>query len=289
MNYNIPEHFRNDIRNIFSFTPQPMCITRLDDGTFIDVNKSYTNYSGFKPKDVIGKKTLEIGRITANERAKVLNNVRIKGYSENVGKEIRNANDELQYIIFNTYLIKSGNDGLLLTTINDISSLWLGEESQNDILFKTLAAIQGIGIILIKDYKGELSVFFENDEARRILRGKSIKELFYILVERETILLSNESGYYNIRLVSTHNNLFIKTILMERLSSEKFITETVGQYELSARQREIALLMATGYSNKEIAEKFCISEHTVKDHVKEIFQKIGVHRRGQLFSKIFNL
>jgi DNA-binding NarL/FixJ family response regulator len=51
---------------------------------------------------------------------------------------------------------------------------------------------------------------------------------------------------------------------------------------LSAREREIVSLIAQGYKNKEMAEKMFISEQTVKNHLHNIFEKLGVSDRLEL-------
>ncbi|MDX1981305.1 MAG: response regulator transcription factor [Bryobacteraceae bacterium] len=51
---------------------------------------------------------------------------------------------------------------------------------------------------------------------------------------------------------------------------------------LSAREREIVQLVAQGYKNKEMAEKMFISEQTVKNHLHNIFDKLGVSDRLEL-------
>jgi DNA-binding NarL/FixJ family response regulator len=51
---------------------------------------------------------------------------------------------------------------------------------------------------------------------------------------------------------------------------------------LSQREREIVALVAQGFKNKEIAEKIFISEQTVKNHLHNIFDKLGVSDRLEL-------
>lgn len=49
-----------------------------------------------------------------------------------------------------------------------------------------------------------------------------------------------------------------------------------GGYDLSDREKEILVAVARGRTNKEIADEFCISVHTVISHRKNITQKTGI-------------
>ena len=51
--------------------------------------------------------------------------------------------------------------------------------------------------------------------------------------------------------------------------------------DLSDREREVLVLVASGLANKQIARKLGISEKTVKGHLTRIFQSIGVTDRTQ--------
>ena len=51
---------------------------------------------------------------------------------------------------------------------------------------------------------------------------------------------------------------------------------------LSARQRQIAEQVALGATNREIAGKLHISEHTVEHHVSNVFARLSVRSRAQL-------
>jgi len=52
--------------------------------------------------------------------------------------------------------------------------------------------------------------------------------------------------------------------------------------KLSAREKEVALAVAGGASNKEIARRLEISERTVKAHLSAAFERLGVRDRLQL-------
>jgi DNA-binding NarL/FixJ family response regulator len=52
--------------------------------------------------------------------------------------------------------------------------------------------------------------------------------------------------------------------------------------ELTAREAEIAALVADGLSNNEIAERLFISQRTVTTHLQRIYQRLGVGSRTGL-------
>jgi DNA-binding CsgD family transcriptional regulator len=57
---------------------------------------------------------------------------------------------------------------------------------------------------------------------------------------------------------------------------------------LTPREREVAQLLARGASSEEIARTLWISRHTVKDHTKAVYAKLGVGGRAELTAKLFH-
>ena len=51
---------------------------------------------------------------------------------------------------------------------------------------------------------------------------------------------------------------------------------------LSAREREVALLVAEGLGNLDIADRLFVTESTIKKHVHTVYDKLGIRTRPQL-------
>lgn len=59
-----------------------------------------------------------------------------------------------------------------------------------------------------------------------------------------------------------------------------------GGASLTSRELEIVELVNQGLSNKEISRQLQIETCTAKNHIQNIMQKLGVHRRGQVGAKV---
>ena len=59
----------------------------------------------------------------------------------------------------------------------------------------------------------------------------------------------------------------------------EILSENFGQEELTPGERKILQAIVGGNSNKEIAYNLNVSENTVKTHVKNVFEKLGVSDR----------
>jgi DNA-binding NarL/FixJ family response regulator len=79
-------------------------------------------------------------------------------------------------------------------------------------------------------------------------------------------------------------------LVMTQVPSKKlpFDPDTFAiRYGLSRREKELVTLIFQGLSNMEIGEQMFISEHTVKVHLKHIFDKVGIKNRTSLIRKLF--
>lgn len=69
--------------------------------------------------------------------------------------------------------------------------------------------------------------------------------------------------------------------ILQEFSNHQLIAENKRD-RLSTREREILTLVANGLTNKEISTRLEISEYTVKNHLKNLFQKLHLNNRVQL-------
>ncbi|MCS6940671.1 MAG: response regulator transcription factor [Roseiflexaceae bacterium] len=72
--------------------------------------------------------------------------------------------------------------------------------------------------------------------------------------------------------------------LAARLNLPTPVEEPAGE-PLTARERDVLELVSQGLSNKQIAQKLQISEHTVKFHLSSIFAKLGVSSRTEAVNR----
>jgi DNA-binding NarL/FixJ family response regulator len=73
----------------------------------------------------------------------------------------------------------------------------------------------------------------------------------------------------------------LRSLLVTEEEESEEETTSAGPTKLSKRQKQLILMLDQGLSNREIAEKLDISEHTVKVHFWRLFRRLGVNSRTQ--------
>ena len=87
--------------------------------------------------------------------------------------------------------------------------------------------------------------------------------------------------WFGLRLTKPRESLVV--IEVPVAPPEAFVLNQRRLEELSITPRELEILglIATGMSNREVAEKLFVSENTVKTHLSRVFDKLGAKRRTQ--------
>ncbi len=63
----------------FQNAPLMMAITKIEDGTFLDINNKFIELSGYSREELVGKTSLELGWISAEDRARIVDECRLHG------------------------------------------------------------------------------------------------------------------------------------------------------------------------------------------------------------------
>lgn len=134
---------------------------------------------------------------------------------------------------------------------------------------------------------------------RRVTTGCVVVVLSNILRDEEglAVLEAGAAGYTSalavadvlrqIEAVVTNGGIWVGPDLMRRLllalgrgKVRPHASDRLAQ--LSPREREVAMAVAAGATNKEVAQKLAITERTVKAHLSRVFEILNIRDRLQL-------
>ena len=183
----------------------------------------------------------------------ILNGIQVVGTARN-GQEAFEKTLELHPDIVLMDVRMPGCDGVTATRMIK------AERSQCKIVMLTTSAEEPDLLEAIKSgADGYLLKSLETGPFLTYLRG----------VERGEAAISRELSGILVKAISHQNE------------TEKATTSASVETELTHRQVEILQLVAQGFSNKEMAERLSVSDHTIKYHLGEIFQRLHLKNRDQ--------
>ncbi|MBI4472616.1 MAG: HTH domain-containing protein [Acidobacteria bacterium] len=84
----------------------------------------------------------------------------------------------------------------------------------------------------------------------------------------------------------SHDLQFLVQEKLRETGTESANDHPVPAVDLTAREREVLSLIKQGANTVMIAEKLCISRATVRNHIQNVFSKLGVHTRLEAVAHI---
>jgi len=121
--------------SLFHLNPNPMSITDIDTGKYIDVNKACTSWTGYSREELIGVSSNDLHLwVNPEDREKIIGALKAGG--EINGKEvmIRQKDGNIRNVLFSARIIEIDQERYLLTFLHDITGRKLAEESLKETL-----------------------------------------------------------------------------------------------------------------------------------------------------------
>jgi len=75
-------------------------------------------------------------------------------------------------------------------------------------------------------------------------------------------------------------------VVMEPVTPAQLGSLLLDLHGLTPAQQRVTELLLRGYSTRQIVERLCLSPHTVQEHVRASFDKVGVGSRRELVSAL---
>jgi two-component system nitrate/nitrite response regulator NarL len=149
-----------------------------------------------------------------------------------------------------------------------------------DLLMPEKDGLGVLGEINFESVSTRVIVLTASDDDRDVIRAMRLGARGVVLKQSASDLLLK-----SIRKVHEGEVWLDNRITADVIEAFKRSAEAGQRHEkpvLSDREMEIVQLVAQGFGNREIGEKLFISEQTVKNHVHNIFDKLGLSARLEL-------
>lgn len=146
-----------------------------------------------------------------------------------------------------------------------------------DINMPVMNGIEVLQAIKIQEYNIKVLMLTIHNEVEYVLKAIDLGADGYILKDSGSreLFKAVECVYNGERFIQPELTPALNSKLVARNTDQVLIDE------LTKREVQVLKLLAEGLFNKEIADMLDISERTVKNHISNIFKKIGVADRTQ--------
>jgi PAS domain S-box-containing protein len=119
------------LSRVFDLAPAPVSVSRAADGRILEANEAYLHFFGFKREEVLGRTSVELDIMAADERQRIARLVSTLGSVRSLEAVVRVKGGERRNVLLSVEHV-DGPDPCLLTILQDITS---AKRAQEDLAF----------------------------------------------------------------------------------------------------------------------------------------------------------
>jgi len=247
----------------FRSSPGSMSISRLKDGTFIEVNESFLRDKGYTREEVIGRSSMELGIWKDEEhRNQVLQMLQEQGRVHNEPTQFRTKSGEIRTGFFSAELVSLGNEPCMIILTTDTTQLKQAEEQ-----LRLLSSVTR----QVSD-----SIIFTDPDSKITYMNQAAQDLFGYTIEE---VLGKGLGIFNDKPVSKK----ARQKILRTLASRKVWSTTATKQCKDGRTIICDCRLTPLFDEKgEICSYIDVQRDITKQ--KEVEGKLQVHK--QLIERI---
>ncbi len=140
----------NKFSEVFKLSPNAYSITRVSDGTFIEINNSFTKVFGYTKEDIKDNAVLTTGYFVSKyERKRVAAKLLIEGRLENEETQYKTKDGRILDILISSVIIEIGKEKVILAEAVDITQQKRikGELKESEMRFQQAQKMESIGTL----------------------------------------------------------------------------------------------------------------------------------------------
>lgn len=112
--------FERKFEAVFYYSPMPILVSRIEDGTVLDVNNAWCNLLGYNRSDVVGKSTIDLHVWNnTNDRVKIVNKLKFDETVSNEPVELLSSDGNIIYGRLSASQLVIDGEHLWVTTLVD--------------------------------------------------------------------------------------------------------------------------------------------------------------------------
>lgn len=250
-------------------SPDSITISRLEDGTLIEVNGSFERLTGHRRSKAIGKTSVELGLWKhPSERSRLEKILKRDGVARDFEADFVTKNGEVRNCLVSAEILELDGERCMLSNVRDITDKKRADEALQWFSEKLQQERQNL-----VEKESALRQILDHIEEEKATFRKEISEHVKNLLTPIISKLRNRDGA-----------LAKKDLDLLESSLSRIVEANIDEFQenyskLTPREMDICAAIKEGLSSKEIADKFGLSVNTVHKHRQIIRRKLMLNNK----------